>query len=129
MISLVNFMASPNWISLSLLKPTMATNQDIKNWNLGKIDCKQPRSRYFNLHLNYKVSLLLQNLLVVERLLWKTNLMQELNVSYISKLYVENVDSALVLVCFGLVFSLWWNCILKTLGRAKFLFYFTEPIP
>ena len=43
------------------------------------------------------------NLIAVEWLLWKTNSRQELNILCIPKFKVENLDPALVLVCFGIV--------------------------
>ena len=64
------------------------------------------------------------NVLLAERILRKTISRQELNVSYISKLSVANLDPTLVVICFDVTPHLCWNCILKFLGREKLLILF-----
>lgn len=75
-ISLISFIACTDSISLLLWKLTMATDQNIQKWNLDAIDCEKPLVygwyNFLIFHLNYVGSLLLWNLVVVERLLWKT---------------------------------------------------------
>ena len=93
-------------ISLLLSKSTVATDQSINGAAVGRCynDSYAIIDFYFSLKLCMECRM--WNVLIAARILRKIISRQELNVSCISKLSVENLDPALVLVYLGMVLNL-----------------------
>ena len=89
-------MAFADLVSVLLSKSTMTTDQNIKNWNLGAIDCEQQRGAIdceqqragLMVEIYFYFSLKLPRAFAKVKLLssrMTNSILQELNVLYIAK--------------------------------------------